>query len=248
MLHGKKAHFRAAIMLGLATALAISTAHSEIVTVSVTGDVTSTDQAINGIAPGTPFTWRATYDDTSPSEVLYPTLEPNFAIAEAILSYNFTLGKYAFAGNTIAGNTMDILIDCCTTNPYSYPDSVAFDANGGTGPQVTAAGGPYNFNGAGLLFWNLTANVLPTTATPTASELTQLQPSYFIAQVISPNSGNRINVYASTTGEQISVAGVPEPGTIGLAGGALLFFAVSTVWRTHRRGTVRAIETRMRPD
>jgi len=223
-------------MFGLATALTTATAHSEIVTVSVVGEVSSTDQTINGIAPGTPFTWRATYDDTIPSEVLYPTLEPNFAIAEAIQSYNFTLGTYAFSGNTVAGNTMDILIDCCTTNPYSYPDNVAFDANGGTGPQLTTATGAYNFNGAGLVFWNLTANVLPSTGTPTAAELVQLQPSYFFAQVISPDSGNRINIYANPTGEQITVAGAPEPGTLGLASGALLLLATGSVWRGYRRG------------
>jgi hypothetical protein len=236
MLHKKNTQFAAATMLGLAIALATSKAYSEIVTVSVAGQVTSTDQALNGIAPGTPFTWRMTYDDTSPSEVLYPTLEPNFAQADAILSYNFTLGTYAFAGNDVAGNLMDILIDCCTTNPSSYPDVVAFDANGGTGPQVTTATGTYNFNGAGLVFWNLTANVLPSTATPTASELAQLEPSYFFAQLISPSSGNRINIYASTTSEHITVAAAPEPGTIGLASGALLLLGASTVWRTYRRG------------
>lgn len=239
MFHKKTIRVAAATTLGLATALAAFTAHSEIVTVSVTGEVTSTDQTINGIAPGTPFTWHMTYDDTSPSDVLYPRLEPNFAIAEAILSYNFTLGTYGFAGNTVAGNTMDILIDCCTTNPSSYPDNVAFDANGGTGPQVTAASGQYNFNGAGFVFWNTTANVLPSTATPTASELALLEPSYFFAQVISPNTGDRINIYANPTSEQINVAGVPEPGTIGLASGALLLVAASNVWRTYRRRAVR---------
>ena len=234
MPHKKNTHLAAATMLGLATALVTSTAYPEIVTVSVAGQVTSTDQAINGIAPGTPFTWRVTYDDTSPSDVLYPTLEPNFAIADGILSYNFTLGTYAFAGNNIAGNIMDILIDCCATNPSSYPDIVAFDANGGTGPVVTTATGQYNFNGAGLVFWNLTANVLPSTATPTAAQLAQLAPSYFFAQVISPNDDDRVNIYASAASEQITVATAPEPGTFGLAIGALLLLAAKSVWRTYR--------------
>jgi hypothetical protein len=216
------------LLLVVGTSLIAFAARAELITVTVTGDVVVAPADLSGVSVGTPYTWTATYDSSIASSPI-PYLG-NTAEANSVLSTSLTIGSYSWTGGNLR-----MAIACCSSIPSSYYDTVAFYADSMSGPSVTAPSETFAPADLNYLF-DKPANVLPSTATPSAAELALLPPSVFDFQLRSTsNFFDEIDILGGGNSPQrvtISSASAPEPATLGLF---VVGFGVLAVWGSQRR-------------
>ncbi|MBV8146509.1 MAG: PEP-CTERM sorting domain-containing protein [Gammaproteobacteria bacterium] len=187
-------------------------AHAELITVTVTGEVVVVPDGVAGISVGTPYTWTATYDSSiASSPVPYLT---NVAEANSILDTSLTIGSFSWTGQGLYMG-----ISCCSSIPTSYYDTVGFYANSSSGPTLASTSGGF----APAYFYYLfdkPANVLSSTATPSAAQLALVPPDVLDFRFNSTTQQYQAMDILGGGGTPqvvtISGAGVPEPATLGL--------------------------------